>query len=49
MGAGGRLATRLPGTSLALISGADHNLTPRWAREQFFKLLAGYLQKSTDL
>jgi hypothetical protein len=43
MGAGGRLATRLPGTTMTLIHGADHNLTPRWARERFFDILATYL------
>jgi hypothetical protein len=45
MGVGGRLATRLPGTTMALIPGADHNLTPRWARDQFFDLLSAYLTK----
>ena len=46
MGAGGRLAAKLPGVSIEMLDGADHNLTPRWSRLRFFEILGDFIGKT---
>ena len=43
MGAGGRGLARLPGMELQIIDGADHNVTPGWARLQLMGMLRTFL------
>ena len=40
MGAGGKQAAKMPGVSISILDGADHNLTPHWSRIRFFELVA---------
>jgi pimeloyl-ACP methyl ester carboxylesterase len=42
-GPNARKLTRLPGVDIRFIEGADHNLTPLWARRRYEKLLLDYL------
>ncbi|GGH10181.1 hypothetical protein GCM10007036_06560 [Alsobacter metallidurans] len=43
IGPGGREAEALPGLSLRIIPGADHNLTPRHARETYARCVEEFL------
>ena len=43
MGAHGRDLTRLPGMDLQIIEGADHNVTPGWARRQLISIVRRFL------
>ncbi len=44
-GAGGRDLAKFPGASLAFIANADHNLTPRAARDRLTALTADFLER----
>ncbi|WP_406856371.1 alpha/beta fold hydrolase [Alsobacter sp. KACC 23698] len=48
MGPNGRDAARLPGLSLRIIAGADHNLTTRRARDAFARCVEEFLLGSED-
>ena len=43
MGSQAHLLTRLPGMCLSIIEGADHNVTPRWARRRLCEELRLFL------
>lgn len=43
MGSQAHLLTRLPGMSLSIIEGADHNMTPAWSRRQLCDELRAFL------
>lgn len=49
MGPGGRDALALPGVSMRIIPGADHNLTPRHARRAYADHVAGFLLDRPDV
>jgi pimeloyl-ACP methyl ester carboxylesterase len=38
-----RKITSQPGIELRILDGADHNITPRWARERYAGMLSDYL------
>ena len=43
MGPQGKFLKRIQGMEITLIEAADHNFTPRWARERLLQLLADFL------
>jgi pimeloyl-ACP methyl ester carboxylesterase len=46
-GRNARKITRLGNVQLRILDGADHNLTPRNARDDYFSLLEGFLQSGS--